>query len=552
MKIDKVFICFKLGVERPGMSILGDMKMYARFAWGLRGFLRRTITLDEARETIRRRLAEREANFLRLVEKGIFGYPRSPYLPLLKMAGCELGDIQNMVRAKGLEETLCSLRAAGVYVSFEEFKGREPMVRNGHVIPVQLRDFDNPYISHCYYAESGGTTGAGTRVGVELDYLADQTNHVMLTRHAHGILDAPTILWRPILPACSGMNNVLRNVRLGNIPQKWFSPVISRDLRPALKYRLATQAFVVLGRLYGVPIPAPRHLPLDQAAVVARWAAKALEAHGSCLIRATISMSMRVCLAAQEEGLSLKGATFMGAGEPPTPAKVKVIHEAGASWLPTYFFSEAGLIGLGCARPLDCNDLHFFKDVLALISYPRKVPGSATSVNAFHFTTLLPKTPKLLLNVESDDFGIIENRPCGCLLETSGFQEHLRRIRSFRKLTGEGVTLVGSEMEHILEEVLPARFGGTPLDYQLLEEEDQKGFTRLSLLVSPRIAISDENAVIGAVLEALGRSSVAADMARAIWSQAGTLKVKRMEPVLTARGKFMPLRRAPGGEGLSA
>ena len=82
------------------MSIFADMKMYSRFIWGLRGFLRRRITLDEARETIQRRMAEREANFLRVVERGIFGYPRSPYLPLLKMAGCELGDIQSMVRAK--------------------------------------------------------------------------------------------------------------------------------------------------------------------------------------------------------------------------------------------------------------------------------------------------------------------------------------------------------------------------------------------------------------------------------------------------------------------
>ena len=51
------------------MSILDDIKMYARFAWGLRGFLRHTITLEEARAIVRQRLAEREANFLRLVER---------------------------------------------------------------------------------------------------------------------------------------------------------------------------------------------------------------------------------------------------------------------------------------------------------------------------------------------------------------------------------------------------------------------------------------------------------------------------------------------------
>jgi hypothetical protein len=162
-------------------------------------------------------------------------------------------------------------------------------------------------------------------------------------------------------------------------------------------------------------------------------------------------------------------------------------------------------------------------------------------VHAFYFTTLLPTAPKLMLNVESDDYGLIESRPCGCLLESYGFTEHLRHIRSFRKLTGEGVTLVDGEMIRVLEEVLPARFGGSPLDYQLLEEEDENGFTRLSLLVSPEIEIAEETAVIRVVLEALAQGSASAVLAQAIWSQAETLRVRRMKPILTSRGKLMPL-----------
>jgi hypothetical protein len=522
------------------MSFLDDIKMYGRFAWGLRGFLRHMITLEEARAIVRRRLAERETNFLRLVERGIFGYPRSPYLPLLKLAGCELGDIRNMVRDKGLEGTLRALREAGVYVTFEEFKGREPMVRHGQVVPVQVRDFDNPYVRHCYETESGGTTGAGTRVPTDLDHVAAQTPHLMLTQEAHGLLDVPTAIWLAFLPG-SGLNISLRRASAGHAPERWFSPLTVGDLRPTLKYHLATYASVVLGRLFGAPIPWPEPVSLDQAAVVAHWAAKTLRARGACLIRTQVSKAVRVCIAAREEGLDLTGATFMSGGEPPTPAKVQKITRVGARWVPTYGFIEAGMVGYGCARPADVNDIHFFKDTLALIQYPRQVPGSEITVEAFYFTTLLPTAPKLLLNVESDDYGVIEQRTCGCPLESYGFTEHLRHIRSFRKLTGEGVTLVGSEMVHILEEVLPARFGGSPLDYQLLEEEDEQGFTRLSVLVSPKIEIEDEREVIEAVLEALGQGSVAADMARAIWSQAETLRVKRTEPIWTARGKLMPL-----------
>ena len=113
-------------------------------------------------------------------------------------------------------------------------------------------------------------------------------------------------------------------------------------------------------------------------------------------------------------------------------------------------------------------------------------------------------------------------------------------------------------MLHILEEVLPARFGGSPLDYQLIEEEAENGLTRVSLVISPKVSLPDDATVIHTVLEALGQGSVAADQARVIWGQAGTLRVKRMEPVLTGRGKLLPLhlaRRTPrtgGGAPLDA
>ena len=45
-----------------------------------------------------------------------------------------------------------------------------------------------------------------------------------------------------------------------------------------------------------------------------------------------------------------------------------------------------------------------------------------------------------------------------------------------------------------------------------------------------------------AVLETLRQGTAAADIARAIWTQANTLRIRRAEPVWTARGKFMPLR----------
>ena len=526
------------------MNFLDSVRRYPRFAWKLRAFLRRTISLEEARAAVRRNLAEREANFLRLVERGIFAYRKSPYLPLLKLAGCELGDIRNMVRGRGLEATLLELRAAGVYVSFEEFKGREPIVRGGKVIPVEARDFDNPYLNQYYGAESGGSTGVATRIAIDLDHLADYGPHMLLAENAHGLFEIPTAIWYGVLPDGTGLQSILLGARFGHVAQKWFTPTTSR----ALRHRLATRFVVAMGRLAGKRMPRPELLSLDQALVVARWAVETVKTHGACLIRTHVSKALRVCVAAEEQGLDLTGATFFGGGEPATAAKVRRLNQVGARWIPMYWFTEAGCVGQGCARPADGNDIHFFKDGLALIQHAREVPGSEITVNAFHFTTLLPTAPKFLLNVESDDYGVVEQRSCGCALESYGFTDHLRHIRSFRKLTAEGVTLVGSEMIRILEEVLPARFGGSPLDYQFIEEEDEGGFTRLNLLVSPKIRLGDEAAVIETVLDALGQGRAAGDSDRAIWKQAKTLRVKRQEPVWTARGKLMPLHMAKNPE----
>jgi hypothetical protein len=223
---------------------------------------------------------------------------------------------------------------------------------------------------------------------------------------------------------------------------------------------------------------------------------------------------------------------------------VRAIEQTGAVWRPVYGSTEAGLIGRACQKPVDGSDVHFFKDALGLIQRDRLVPGTDIEVPAFLLTSLLPTTPKLLLNVESDDYGIVETRSCGCPHEACGLTEHIREIYSFSKLTGEGVTLVGSEMVRILEDVLPARFGGSALDYQLMEEEDTQGFTRLTLLISPRVQLADEQALTDTMLAELRRSSTAADLAREIWSQAHTIRVKRAEPFWTGRGKLMTLHIA--------
>jgi hypothetical protein len=285
----------------------------------------------------------------------------------------------------------------------------------------------------------------------------------------------------------------------------------------------------------------PTYVPFEEAVKLARWAHEQVQRHGSCTIHSSVSRILRIAVAAQKNGIDLTGTVLRGGGEPPTPAKVGQITSTGATFRSSYAFSEVGTVGSSCLHSDEPNDQHFMQDHLAMIQASRTVPGFSIEVPAFCYTSLLASAPKLLLNVESDDYGTVDERPCGCTWEGLGFRTHLRDIRSFRKLTGEGVTLVGSDMERILDEVLPSRYGGTPLDYQFAEEEDERGFTRLTLRVAPHLPLPADAEVVEFVLGALDRAGGGASMAQAMWRQAGTLRLRREQPTMTSRGKMLPL-----------
>jgi hypothetical protein len=297
----------------------------------------------------------------------------------------------------------------------------------------------------------------------------------------------------------------------------------------------------MLARAVDVKIPHPEYVPLNDAIRIARWAVEARDRAGESLLRTSVGRAVRVALAASEAGLDLRGVAITAGSEAPTEAKVRNIVRSGARLATHYYSMEVGAMGMGCARPADANDQHLLSDHLAVITCPRSVPGFEHAVDAFHFTTLLPTARTIMINVETDDYGWIERRRCGCPLEDAGYSLHLRGIRSFRKLIGEGAALPGSEIEGIIEELLPRRFGGTPLDYQFAEEEDHQGMTRVVLRISPRIPVADERGVVVAVLDALRRGADASRFTAAIWESSGTLQIRREEPKWTSRGKLLQL-----------
>jgi len=523
------------------MSLFGQVGMYWHFAWELRKFLGEPITLEQSRQTIKQRLENRDKNLFNIAKRAIYENDHSPYLKLLKFAGCEYGDFEKMMRSDGIEPTLKKLSEQGVYINIEEFKGKKEIVRGSETFRFKESDFDNPCISGHLEASSGASRSTGTRTIYDFDFLmANWSTYMVPMLDAFGVFSVPYAICYPIMPG-AGPVVVLSYTKAGKTPSKWFSPVDKRGFKPSLKNRMGTNYIVHIGRLLGAKWPAPQYLTLDDAWQVAQWLADAIQERGGGCLNTYVSAAVKICKAAKEKGLDIKGAKFLISGEPITKQKRQEIESVGAHVCPIYGFMEAGFVGVGCFSPASDDDTHFFKDSFALIQHPREVPHAGVSVDAFLFTTLLPSAPKILLNVESGDYGLIESRSCGCRFDELGFTDHIYNIRGFDKLTSEGMTFIGTDLVRIIEEVLPARFGGSSTNYQMVEEEDEKGQTRMNIIVSPEVGAINEDELIKTVLAELSRGKDTQRMMAEVWAQAKTLRVKRIQPFTTARGKLLPL-----------
>jgi hypothetical protein len=522
------------------MPAFDDIAMYWRFMWGLREFLKKPLTGDECREIICQRLKNREPNFMATMRRTVYDNPSSPYLKLLTLTGCEYGDVERMVRADGIEGTLTTLKRNGVFLSYEEFKRGKEVVRGSTTFRFDERDFDNPFTAGQITNSSGGTRSAGTRTTYEFNYITNMAVYVNFYLSAYHATRLPVFLWMPIMPGV-GPRKLLEFYKVGITPTRFFSPVNNKTVRPSLKNRLATQYIIYAGRLFGADFPAPEYVPMDESWRIAECVAGAVEQYDGCSVKGPASLMVRICQAARERGLNIAGTKFLTGGEPLTEGKAREISSLNVDILPQYAFTEAGYVGFGCLNPGVADDLHVFKDSVALIQAPRAVTHASEAVGAFLFTSLLMSAPKILLNVEPGDYGVIERSNCGCEWEKLGLTEHIHTIRGFDKLTGEGMTFIGTDFVRIIEEVLPAKFGGASTDYQMLEEEDEASHTRMSVVASPKLGSLDEAEVIRTVLGELGKGRDNQRMMAEIWSKAGTLRVKRMLPFTTSAGKLMPL-----------
>src|SRR5262249_28129216 len=186
-------------IPRDRISVFSNTVGYWRFALGLRAFLQAPIPVSSVQDIVRRQMARREDAFLEKVERAIFKNMRSPYLALFRNAGCEFGDVQTLVR-QGVETALERLRDSGVYVSFDEFKGRTSARRGSQTFVFRGSDFDNPLITAHFYGTSGGTRGTPSRIIIDLEHLTQMTPHWALWLLAHGAASSPLVFVSPSYP----------------------------------------------------------------------------------------------------------------------------------------------------------------------------------------------------------------------------------------------------------------------------------------------------------------------------------------------------------------
>ena len=518
------------------MSVWQELRTYGAYVRALRGYLRTTISREEAMRRVGAGVEQREEAFVGLLGRGVFDHPRSPYRRLFQHAGIDRTDAVRLVREDGLEAALHRFHDAGVRLTIDELRGQVPIVRDGLELATSAADFDNPLAAAHFQTQSGGSRSGGTAVNVDLGMNEHAAGYSALFHEAYALWDRPLAIWFPTAPATTGLRMLLTFAKVGIRAERWFSqsPLIRGG---SAKQAALTETTVALSKLLRNPLPLPEHTPPDRAGKIARWLFESKERGRPAVLTAPSGSAVRVCVAAQELGLDISGSFFRLGAEPYTAGRAESIAAAGCRAGINYYMAElGGFIGVGCGAPAELDEVHLLLDKLAVVQRDKQV-GETASVGVLAYTTLHPLCPKLLINFESDDYGVLDERHCGCPVGSAGFSQHLHGIRSYEKLTSEGITFAGSDVITLVEEVFPRRFGGSATDYQLVEEEGG-GVSRVAILIDPRVRGVDDTEVIQTAISFLRSRGRSQAMMAEIWRNSGALHVIRREPYVTAGAKI--------------
>ena len=511
---------------------LDEIRGFVRLASGLRPFLKATLTPGEAIESIRDGNRNRGARFLSKIEQTVFRYPASPYLRLLQAAGCELGDLHRLVKTEGVEGALERLRDAGVFMGWEELKGRKEVRRGSCSWSFREEEFNNPIIRSHYISTSSGTSGGPVRIHIDLeDHVQSAPNWAFLFQ-LNGWMNEPLVFWTP--KHTSLANRYLRCARFGKKYSKWF--ILSKT--SSLSGRLRSEVVHGLIRFIG-GFPAPEPASLGQLQKVADFLFDQLNAGWRPVVCTPPSAAAALALEIGKKGRSLDGVSFLLGAEPVTAARRRTIESSGARAVPTYGTSEGGWIGAQFPGDSLVDEVRIFRDAYAVI-VQRDAPGPHAGPAPILVTNLRPAAPKVLINAELGDSAVLEGIDSDDAASQIGYNLRMHTIRSFRKVTAWGVTLALTDLYAVLEEDLPRGLNAAVGDFQLIEEQDEEGISGLRLIVNSSVGASD-NQVKRAFIRELSKKRMYYRAMAEMVNDAGVLRIERGCPVATEAGKVLPV-----------
>jgi hypothetical protein len=517
--------------------VFHEIIQYSRMAWAFRSHLRSPVDLQPERR-VRDCMENRESNFL-LQARAVLGEPTHPYSQLFQVAGCTYADLENAVRRDGIETTLAKLLREGVYLGHDEFRGRTEIVRGGR----HIRSAPSDWMNHCGQGQvtqsSSGSSGRPVRTGVGQDYLTHLAAwHVLFIREL-GLEGRAGVNVGPILPGFGILAAVLAS-RIGMPFERWYAP--SGGAFGNQHYRFATGAIVSYLRLNGASIPHVKYLKPGDYAPAAEYLARRQREGAHTWIAGFVSAITRIAAAAVEWGLDLRGCRAWLVGEALTDAKRAMIESAGIEPYPTYSTTDFGSIGFPCREMRTGNCVHVLSDFVALATRPADAEGGAESLCV---TSLQPFAPRVLINVEIGDTGIVEKSRCQCSLSKLGLGLQVRNMAAISKVTAQGVMIAADDLVKLLEELMPARFGGRPGDYQLVEREGASQ-TEAELRILPGVTTASPREMLDFFLNET-RRLYGGSLSVLSWTHSDGIRVVLAPPLLAGTTKFRAVRLLGSG-----
>jgi hypothetical protein len=469
---------------------------------------------------------DRHRAFLERVQ-ALIDLPDHPLAALLRGSGWTVDKVHGSLAQDGLEATLRELARDGVWLDADEVKCRKPLVRFGQTIPFSPTDLDCASDRSVPLGTSG-TSGPRTRNPLDLDGFELQASYKRAMLSALDALDLPVVLYYPA-PSAAGIAQLLAFALAGKPPEAWFCHLPEAQ-SAAMRWSVWLRMLVPAARVVGVRLPLPTLAAVEQPETLVDWLCQRPR---GAVVATFAGSALRLQAYAEKTQRRLPPLTFILGGEPITERKRTLLENAGHRVYPWYGAVDAGRIAIGCLAPQASDDMHLLSDRFAAIEWQGRLL----------LTSLLPSVHKRYLNTDCGDMATVEERACGCLIGRLGLDFHVHDVCSVQKLSLEGITLPADLVHRLAYDILPARCGGTPSDYQLLEEEGEDGWTRLVVRVAPEVPVSAD-AVIESVHEVLLEASGGAPALALRIRRSGVVTVRRQRPRFSRGGKLLARERA--------